>query len=194
MGTDWASLLITLIAVIVASCGYAMIYKIPQRILVVSVLGAVIGWFTNAYFVNELGLAPIAAAFIAAMIIALYAEIMARRVKAPASIFLVIGVLPLVPGSSFYFAIEAAILGDFNQSIVTGLEAAGIALSLAMGMMVISTFVYLYYLIKNKIKARGKQSGGSLSGGSLITDTSSEAEFEYDQFDLDSEPIDLNKE
>lgn len=189
MGTDWASLLITLIAVIVASCGYAMIYKIPQRVLVVSVLGAVIGWFSNAYFVNELGLAPIAAAFIAAMIIALYAEIMARRVKAPASIFLVIGVLPLVPGSSFYFAIEAAILGDFNQSIVTGLEAAGIALSLAMGMMVISTFVYLYYLIKNKIKARGKQSGGS-----LITDTSSEAEFEYDQFDLDSEPIDLNKE
>ena len=41
--------------------------------------------------------------FVATMAVALYSEILARIYKAPVTMFLIVGILPLVPGAGIYY-------------------------------------------------------------------------------------------
>ena len=49
--------------------------------------------------------------FIATIAVAIFAEIFARVHKAPATLFLIIGIIPLVPGGGIYYTMEALING-----------------------------------------------------------------------------------
>ena len=50
----------------------------------------------------SLGLSSVWASFFGAVFVDLSSQILARRLKAPVIIFLIIGVLPLVPGYGIY--------------------------------------------------------------------------------------------
>ena len=47
------------------------------------------------------------------MAAALYAEILARRLRAPATLFLVPAVIPSIPGSNLYYTMQAAVRGQY---------------------------------------------------------------------------------
>ncbi len=142
---ELGSFLVVFIAVILATIGYTMIYKAPRRVLLHCIIAALLGWYANDIANVYFNLGSIVAALVASMVVALYSEIMARVVKVPVSIIMIIGVLPLVPGSTIYFTIEALIQNELSNALSLGLEAIGIALALAMGMMVVSTFVQIYF-------------------------------------------------
>ena len=145
------NLLIAVLAMFVATLGYCLIYNVPLRVLSSCATSAIAGWITY-YSISKANGNTVAAAFAAAMVIALISEILARVVRTPASIILIIGVLPLVPGSQIYFTIEALMNGQYQRSISVGIETVGIAFALAMGILIVSTFVQLFFMFKNRWK------------------------------------------
>jgi len=78
--------------------------------------------------------------FFATIIIAFYAEIMARIKKAPATVFLVPSIIPLVPGGMMYYSMEYCISGQINEFFTLLLKTIGVAGSLAIGILVVSSF------------------------------------------------------
>ncbi len=44
---------------------------------------------------------------IASMIVCLWSELMARKLKAPTNIFMIPGIIPLLPGGTLYYTMEA---------------------------------------------------------------------------------------
>jgi uncharacterized membrane protein YjjB (DUF3815 family) len=78
---------------------------------------------------------------VAAVVISLYAECMARVFKAPATGYLQAAFLPLVPGGGIYYTMEYCIQGDMERFASKGLETLGMAGSLAIGVLLVSSLV-----------------------------------------------------
>ena len=87
------------------------------------------------------------------MVVGLFSEIMARVYKAPATIFVIVGCFPLVPGKGIYQTMLYLISNNRNMFIDSLLNTVGIALALATALLIVSTF---FKVIKN-IKSVGHQ-------------------------------------
>lgn len=75
--------------------------------------------------------------FIASAFAATYAEVLARKLKAPATLFLIPAVVPLVPGSGLYYTISYAVQGDLEVSAGYGTQTLQFVLGIACGMCII---------------------------------------------------------
>ena len=69
----------------------------------------------------------------------MYAESLARIRKYPVTSYLVISSIPLLPGAGIYYTMSTGLMGNVQQAIQKGLETAGIAGSLAVGILLVST-------------------------------------------------------
>ena len=76
---------------------------------------------------------------LATIIVASLSEIFVRILKAPATIFLIIGILPLVPGGGIYYTMEALINGDMDLFVYQGLKTAACAGAIAIGCSLVSS-------------------------------------------------------
>lgn len=75
---------------------------------------------------------------------------LARICKAPATIFIIIGCFPLVPGSGIYYTMLYAVQGLNNMFIESFLETLGISFSIAFAILISSTLIQVYKRIKTK--------------------------------------------
>ena len=88
---------------------------------------------------GALGCDVYAANLFAAVFAALYAEIMARVRKCPATPYLVIATIPMLPGAGVYYTMSLGLEGSMMASVAKGLQTIGIAGSLAVGILLAST-------------------------------------------------------
>ena len=80
---------------------------------------------------QALGCDIYAANLFAALFAALYAEVMARVRKCPSMPYLVITILPLLPGAGVYYTMSLGLEGNMMDAVAKGLETIGVAGALA---------------------------------------------------------------
>jgi uncharacterized membrane protein YjjB (DUF3815 family) len=85
--------------------------------------------------------------FVATIAISIYSEIMARVHKAPVTGYLLVSLLPLVPGGGIYYTMEYCIIGNTEMFLETGIHTLGIAGALALGILLVSSFVRLWHIV-----------------------------------------------
>lgn len=120
-------------------------------LMLVSSLGGGVGWavcllcaFTGSDIVQY---------FFGAVAVALYAEVMARVCKATVTGFLVVGILPFVPGGGIYYTMDYCLSGDTQQFLSTGIHTFGIAGAVAVGLLLASSLVRLFLSVLHKKEA-----------------------------------------
>lgn len=82
-------------------------------------------------------------------IVALLSEMMARVYKSPATIFIMVGCFPLVPGNGIYYTMLYAVQGMNDLFMQYFLSTLGIGFSLAFSILISSTIIQVYRRIKN---------------------------------------------
>ena len=102
--------LIQVIGAFFAILAFSVVIGAPRKYLVYCGLTAAIGWFV--YLATLPGQGTVMANFWGAVVISLTAHIFARIFKAPVTVFLIPGILILVPGSYLYRAVYNFIAGD----------------------------------------------------------------------------------
>ncbi len=137
------------ISCLIACVGYGVIFNIHgKKLLLVGLAGAL------GTFVYELALAnqitTIYALFLAAIMIGIYSESMARICKCPVTIFVVCALIPFVPGGGMYQTMLYAIQGDVYQALTTGLETITASFVLVLGILVVGPFVRLFRKMKKE--------------------------------------------
>ena len=125
------------------SCvGFGLVFNIQGRGILICGGGAALGWLvyllSMAVTAND-----IASAFLAAMAIAAYAEIMARVRRCPVTGYLQVALLPLVPGAGIYYAMGHFLRGENEQFAATLLHTLAFAAALSVGAMVASSILRL---------------------------------------------------
>lgn len=134
----------------IGSMGFAVLFNIHGPGMVICALGSVLTWGMYCLCLS-LGCSDIMAYFWATIIAAGYAEIMARIRKYPAISYLVVAIFPLIPGAGVYFTMNHAVRGDMVSFAEQGTHTIAIAAMMAVGMLLVSTTVYLWGIWRRKL-------------------------------------------
>ncbi|MGN1183059.1 MAG: threonine/serine exporter family protein [Faecalibacillus sp.] len=129
--------------------GFSFVFRIHNnfRFALTGSIGGTLGWIV--YLLLEKQAGTIISSMFAMMVVAFFSEIMARIYKAPATIFVVVGCFPLVPGKGIYQTMLYLISNNRDMFINSLLETVGIALALATALLIISTIFKIRKNIKN---------------------------------------------
>ena len=73
--------------------------------------------------------------FAAAFFLGIYSELMARKTKSPSTLYLVVGMIPLIPGAALYYMMRNAIQTNFKMFAERGLEAVITGGAIASGII-----------------------------------------------------------
>ncbi|MBM7623395.1 threonine/serine exporter family protein [Sporohalobacter salinus] len=131
-----------ILAVFLATIAFGIIFKLPKRTLFNSGLAGVLGWggYNLAFrFTHN----QIFASFLGVVVITVIAEISARLLKEPATLFIVSGIIPLVPGSQAYFTMLNLIKKDYQAGFETGIETILIAGAISAGIIFVGVLARL---------------------------------------------------
>ena len=123
---------------LVACVGFGLIFNIQGFGILITGIGGGLGWLVYLLVMDWQG-NDIFAAFVAAMSIAVYSEVMARVRKCPVTGYLQIALLPLVPGAGVYRAMRYCVEGDTELFTATLLHTIGFAAALSVGAMLASS-------------------------------------------------------
>lgn len=148
---------IQILAAFFGSMGFSLIYNTRRTKMLISALGGAIGWSVYLLVTNFISDSVPLAYFIAAMCITVYAEIFARIKKTPTTTFLVVGIIPMIPGSALYYTMNYAFKNELQLFFDTGMYTLKAALSLAVGIIAISTAVHLTTAGIRMIKKNGNK-------------------------------------
>lgn len=113
---------------------FAMLFQAPWRSLTITGIIGACGWTVFAFFSQQLQYNSFYAIFAGTVIVSLLSELAARYDKQPATIFVVPGIIPLVPGLGLYGGmtkiIEKNIESGLDMLFSAGTDACGIALGI----------------------------------------------------------------
>lgn len=121
-----------------ACMGFGLFFNIQGLGLLICGLGAGLGWLIYLLVISFFG-SDILAAFLSAMGIAIYSELMARIRHCPVTGYLQIALLPLVPGAGIYRAMSYCVSGDTVLFWSTLRHTIAFAASLSIGAMLASS-------------------------------------------------------
>ncbi len=123
-----------------ACLAFGLVFNIHGWGILICGFGGALGWFVYQA-VQHMAHNDIIAAFLSAVVIAVYSELMARIRRCPVTGYLQIALLPLVPGAGIYYAMRYCVAGENEMFLSTLLHTFGFAAALAVGAMLASTIM-----------------------------------------------------
>ena len=141
--------LLELLYASLATLGFSVVFNIHGKKLVPAVLCGTFGW-ALFLLVHHLTGSRIISIFIASFFIGLYSEVAARLLKEPATLFIVPGIIPLVPGSGMYYTMAASIQGEISETLSIGMETLNTAGAIAVGVAVAVSLRKIAQTLGNK--------------------------------------------
>ena len=137
---------------------YALFFHVRPRHLLLATLGGALSWLLYLLVLAWDGNVFLSA-LEASMGVCLWSEGMARVRKAPANIFMIPGIIPLLPGGALYYTMSALIGGDMDTVMLKGKETGLMALGIVVGILVASELVrmILWAEIRRKKMLRSRR-------------------------------------
>ena len=119
-----------------ATIGFSLIFNVPVKELAFCGIAGAFGWLVYQA-VMSLSPGVVAASFAAALVIAYISRAFSFRRKMPANLYMIPGVIPLVPGAGIYYTMYYIINGDNTEAILRGIETMMISGVIAIGLLII---------------------------------------------------------
>jgi uncharacterized membrane protein YjjB (DUF3815 family) len=143
-----------LVGAFVSTFGFAIILNNKYKQLPIVAIGGVLS--TVVYLVaNHLTNGDSFVSVMAGTMFAtIMAEILARILKSPTTVFLIPTIIPFVPGAKLFFMMYSLINGDMDK-LSTNFNGLGLAsLGIAVGIILASVFFQVVFKLINKLKPK----------------------------------------
>lgn len=123
--------------------GFSILFNIHGPGTLLCALGGIM-CYAVYYLALEEGFSTLSAVFCGTALSALYSEIMARVRKYPTICYLVVSIIPLIPGAGLYHTMRWAVDGSIDQFVSQGFSTAAIAGVMAASIILVSSLVRMY--------------------------------------------------
>ncbi len=139
----------------IATVGFSVFLNAPKSSLIPAGLTGGLGW-TIYYCLIHATNNDILANFLAAAIVAWISEVLARKLKHPAILFVIPGIIPLVPGLGMYNTMLYLVQSNYQLAISKGANVLFVGGAISLGVLVVTSLartlniVSLAKLHKNK--------------------------------------------
>lgn len=124
----------------VSCLGFGVLFNVQKRTLLLAAVNGSIGW-TILLVLDIPQVSYIFANLLSAMVVGLLAEVFAIIQKTPATSFIVIGVIPLVPGFRVYRSMLFFVRGELDKGIADGVHSCFMAVAIAVGIILATSIV-----------------------------------------------------
>lgn len=126
--------LLQIITGFLGSLAFAILFQIRGKKLVFAGLGGFLSWalFVLLKFLTESE--PIRY-FLVAVLISVYAEILARLLKTPTTTFVISSLIPLIPGGSLYYTMASLLEGSTEGFLERAIYTLELTAALALGIV-----------------------------------------------------------
>lgn len=132
--------------IIFAACtAISVHYNVKGRLVLFVAVGGTLTFLT--YELSSPLHSVIFQSFLASIVASIYSEALARVIKVPATTFLIISIIPLVPGSNLYHSMELCINNELSKFASSTLETLGIAGAIALGILLVSSLFRFVHVI-----------------------------------------------
>ncbi len=132
----------------IASVCPGIMYNVTRRNLLWVGISGMLGWITYAWILEVTG-NVVFSSFLGAIIVGLYSESVARILKAPAMVFSIPGIFPLVPGIAIYNSTQYISENKLLEAANTGIQAIACSAAIAFGILLVSA---VFRLLKRSTK------------------------------------------
>jgi len=121
--------------------------NIEKRLLLWTGLGGAVG-YSIAFALNTSAASlSVSQTFAGAVAVAVYSELMAKKLKAPATVFCVPGIIPFLPGIAAYQTIQSLVENNIQKAAGHAVDTMFKAFTIAFGIMIVTA---LFRLIRKK--------------------------------------------
>ena len=124
----------------VSCLGFGILFNVQKRTLLLAAVNGSIGW-TILLVLDIPQVSYIFANLLSAMVVGLLAEVFAIIQKTPATSFIVIGVIPLVPGFRVYRSMLFFVRGELDKGLADGVHSCFMAVAIAVGIILATSIV-----------------------------------------------------
>ncbi len=146
------NLFLEFIFAFLGTLGFTLIFNVPLRHIPVASFVGGAGWVVFQ-IADAMGCGVAIACFFGACTVGLTSDIASKVCKEAATIFVIPGVLPLVPGAGTYYTMLAIVQGNLDQAAAKGIETLAMAGAIALGLLVMGTIIQIVRGITKRVNA-----------------------------------------
>ena len=147
----WFTMLVQFVVAMIATISFGITFQVGHRHYWTCGFVGAVGWTIYIACTTLGGMTAPMATLIATLPLAALSRFFAIRHKAPITVFLLTGIFPLVPGAGIYYTMSIGLSGAVQEALQKGLETAGIAGSLAVGILLVSTVFRVMNVRKRRL-------------------------------------------
>ena len=147
---EFLRILVLTVATVIGVGGVALMFGVEKKHIWWGILSAEICCVVYEV-ITLVGWGLFVAAMLASAATTAYSYIMARKLKLPATVMIILGILPLVPGARLYYTMLGLVNSDMELFYYYGETALLMAAGLAVGIIAMTAlFRPIYSLLKRR--------------------------------------------
>lgn len=136
-----------------ASLCFSVIFNVDKKEIILCGLTGAVGWLV--YILCHLHFGVITSTLISTICITILARILANTRRNPITVFLIPGIIPLVPGAGLYYTMYNIVISNNMEAALKGIETLKSAGAIAIGIILVLTlprwlFFQRFYNKSNK--------------------------------------------
>ena len=138
------------ISALLGTFGFSLLFGLKKKKLFLASVGGFMVWgvyaLMNLFIPDNLFLCN----FIPAIVGTLYSQLIARVIKAPATMFIFTSLVVLVPGGMLYYTMSSIILGKMTDGVRLAFDTLEVTVALALGIVAVMALIKIIYYIERR--------------------------------------------
>ena len=141
-------MIVELISAAIGTIAFSLLFGVPRKYyLYCGGIGAA-GWLMYKLMLEVAGLSIAISVFLATVVIVLLSRYAAVFEKCPATVFLITGIFPVVPGAQIYWATYYLVTDQLHAAFDSGFLALKIMVSIVLGIVVVFEIPYKFFKLR----------------------------------------------
>lgn len=139
------------LAAAIGTLAFSLLFGVPKKYYLYCGLIGGAGWLLYAVLTTYALLTPTEATFFATVLVIVLSRFAAVLEKCPATVFLISGIFPLVPGAGIYWTSYYLVVGEMSAAMASGFAAVKAAIAIVLGIVAVFELPYrLFRLGKHR--------------------------------------------
>ena len=109
-------MILSILSAFISTIGFSIVFHAKRKHLLICGAVGAISW-TLYLLLNQQGQSPVLASFLATLVVTALSYLLAKKRKTPITVFLIAGIIPLVPGLGLYRMMSALLEEDYSLAL-----------------------------------------------------------------------------
>lgn len=134
----------------VGTVAFALLFGVPRKYYIhCGIIGGA-GWLLYSLLYNNAGCTATEATFFATVLVILLSRLFAVWERCPATVFLISGIFPLVPGAGIYWTAYYLVTNQLREALSSGFAAVKAAVAIVLGIVVVFEIPYRFFRLRRR--------------------------------------------